>query len=429
MVKKFKKIFYFFVAAYFAFWAKKVLKKWQPRIIVVTGSTGKTTLFTLLHAQLGQVAEFAKDANSAFGIPFHILGLQRETFSFNEWFGLFFSAPFQVKKMVATERKKIYVVEADSDRPGEAKFTTDLLEPNIVLITNIYRTHAMNFDEIAAKKEIPILDAIAQEFAYFASKAKEKVIVNGESLPLVKAMEELNLSPKKLEFLQEQDYLVGYQLQTQGTEFAIDQHQYSFNQLLPEEMWTSLAMVEKTIQFLGLRIDTSYKNLTLPPGRSSLLHGLKNTLLIDSTYNANYGSMEAMLKLFEAYPATGSKFLVLGHMLEEGEDSKTQHESLAWLLLKLQTIDRVYLLGRENRAAVLPLLQQYWGEGRVDFFESPKLALEKLWQDLKGGETILFKGAPFLEGMVERLLADKADIKKLVRQEEIWQKRRNRFYV
>ena len=63
MAKKIKKKLYFLVATYFVWWAKVVLQRWQPKIILVTGSTGKTTLFYLLKAQLGEEAEFADGAN------------------------------------------------------------------------------------------------------------------------------------------------------------------------------------------------------------------------------------------------------------------------------------------------------------------------------------------------------------------------------
>ena len=54
----------------------------------------------------------------------------------------------------------------------------------------------------------------------------------------------------------------------------------------------------------------------------------------------------------------------------------------------------------------------------------PRQALDYLLKNIIGGETILFKGARFMEGIIEHLLLDKNDIEKLCRREKIWQVRR-----
>jgi hypothetical protein len=57
----------------------------------------------------------------------------------------------------------------------------------------------------------------------------------------------------------------------------------------------------------------------------------------------------------------------------------------------------------------------------------PKEGLNYILENIKGEETILFKGARFLEGIIEHLLQNKKDIDKLVRREKAWQKRRESF--
>ncbi len=428
MAKKIKKKFYFLVAAYFIFWAKIVLHRWQPKIILVTGSTGKTTLFYLLKAQLGEAAEFAENANSAFGVPFHILGLQRKTFTHDEWLKFFLMAPFKSLQSLG-KRKKVYVVEADSDRPGEAKMIADLLNPNIVLMTNIYKTHAVNFEPLLTEEQPDILPIIADEFAIYAAAAKNEVWANGDDMTLVEAIIRAE-AREKCNFLIKEDYLDDYQLTANGTTFVINGIQYNLNALLPEEVWLSLVMVKKVTEVLVIKIDPEYTQLSLPSGRSSVLAGVKNTTLIDSTYNANLGSMLAILKLFEQYQTSGEKWLVLGHLLEEGEASLDEHKELATAVAALKTITRVFLLGEENQQVTLPTLQHYWSsEKKVEFFASAKEATAAVAAAIRGGEAILFKGAPFLEGMVEQLLADKTELNKLVRRETIWQKRRQNFYA
>jgi hypothetical protein len=63
----------------------------------------------------------------------------------------------------------------------------------------------------------------------------------------------------------------------------------------------------------------------------------------------------------------------------------------------------------------------------IQKFHMPKDALDYLINNLNGGEVILFKGARFLEGIIEHLLADKNDVKKLCRREKIWHTRRKQW--
>ena len=83
----FKKRFYFKLAKYFQSLANRALKRWHPRIIAVTGSAGKTTMLTLLEHEMGVKAHYSHDANSAFGVPFDLLGLKGVKASKMTWLG------------------------------------------------------------------------------------------------------------------------------------------------------------------------------------------------------------------------------------------------------------------------------------------------------------------------------------------------------
>jgi hypothetical protein len=57
----------------------------------------------------------------------------------------------------------------------------------------------------------------------------------------------------------------------------------------------------------------------------------------------------------------------------------------------------------------------------------PKDGLDYILKAISGGEVMLFKGARFLEGIIEHLLENKEDVNKLVRREIAWQKRRREW--
>lgn len=416
MFKKLKKFFYFPVAAYFWFFAKLYLKKWNPKIIVVTGSQGKTTLLHLLESQLGQVAKYSHNANSAFGIAFHILGMHRETFSLFEWPLLFLLAPFQVLRKVYSE--KIYVVEADCDRPGDGSFLAPLLCPDIVLWVSVSRTHSMNF---AVSSHETIESVTAQEFAHFAKNAKSLVIANGDTKEIAALLE--GLSVRTL-LSRQSEYLTNFAVLAKGTEFVIDGTRCCIPYLLPKEAALSLYMTKTVCRELGVPFDPSFQKLVLPPGRSSIFLGKENRILIDSSYNASLESMRAMLELFGVYPHK-PKWVVLGDMLELGNYEQDEHTRLADHIRILDP-ECVILVGPRLRANTLPALT---GLANVVSFDGPREALTYIERESQGGEAILFKGARFLEGIIEKLLANQDDVAKLPRREKVWQKRRKQWDI
>jgi len=147
-----KRFFYFPIASYFRFFAAIRLRRWNPRVIVITGSSGKTTLFHLIESQLGNRARYSHEANSSFGIPFNILNIHRKDLTLIEWPTVLVLPLINIFKSVPKE--KIYIVEADCDRPYEGKFLSNFLKPEVTLWLNVSRTHSMNFEEEAARRKI-----------------------------------------------------------------------------------------------------------------------------------------------------------------------------------------------------------------------------------------------------------------------------------
>ena len=182
----FKKKLYFLVANYFRFFAIIQLAIWKPRIIVITGSSGKTTLLNLIESQIRDKARYSHQANSSFGIPFDILGLHRTNLMHVEWIYLFLAAPLKAFKFPYKE--KLYIVEADCDRPHEGKFLAMLLKPEVTLWVSCSRTHSMNFDNF------PDVDgAIADEFGFFLENTTKFAIVNGDSELISKQLNRLKV--------------------------------------------------------------------------------------------------------------------------------------------------------------------------------------------------------------------------------------------
>lgn len=420
MVRAFKDFFYFPVASYFLFWAKIRLKKWNPRIIVVTGSSGKTTLFSMIESQLGNTAHYSHHANSAMGIPFDILDLHRKTLKPLEWVGLIFQAPRNAFKHPYPE--KFYVAECDADRPGEGKFLARLLRPEVTLWVSSSRTHSMNFDKLVPSKFHHVEEAIAYEFGNFAELTSRLVIINGDSELMENQEKRTHAEIKKVTIKDLTEYKIG----RDGTEFEIkNKVKVKFKAILPKEIFYSIEMTKLLGNYLEIKIDPNFPNLKLPPARSSLFRGVKNITIIDSTYNANLSSMQAVLSMFKVFPAK-NKWGVFGDMLEQGSVEREEHEKLAELIIQLN-LDKIILLGPRVTKYTYPILKDKTKNTEIVAYENPKDVLEYLIKNIHGGETILFKGARFLEGVIENLLLDKREKHMLARREKVWEERRHKW--
>ena len=417
MFQKIKRILYFPFASYFRFFASIRLKIWRPRIIVITGSSGKTTLLHLIEAQLGDVAKYTHKANSSFGIPFNILGLQRNDLTLIEWPLLFLQAPFAIFKTLPKE--KIYIVEADCDRPGEGKFLSSFIRPEITLWLNVSRTHSGNFNSNGFKS---IDEAIAYEFGYFAENTKKLVIANVSSQLLVDQLKRISCELKEISGIKS---LTKYEINLGNTCYQINNETYDFKYLLPREMAVSILMCKELLSYLNIKFDKKFLKFNLPSGRSGLFNGLKGTTLIDSTYNANLDSMKAMVDMFGRINAD-KKWLVLGDMIEQGEVEKEEHIKLAEIISG-HNFQQVILMGPRVTEYTYPELRRTGKNFILEHFLGPKEVLGYLNANIKGGEVILFKGARFLEGVIENLLEDKSDAQYLARREKIWEIRRKKW--
>ncbi len=421
MIQKLKRWLFFPAATYFRFWAAIRLKRWHPRIILITGSSGKTTLLHLLETQIGARAHYSHHANSAFGIPFDILGFPARTNRTSEWLRLILFAPFQAFKQPFDQ--PFYVVEADSDRPGEARFLTRLLQPEITIWLSSDKSHSGNFDsQVQGGQFNAVEEAIAQEFGHFLVATSRLVIVNGDSQLIASQLKRTSATIEKIIAHQ----ISGYRLGADSTTFTIHKQSIQLPVLLPEAAGRSVAAVLAVCKYLDMPVNPSFEGLSLPPGRSSVFKGIKNTTIIDSTYNAIPDAVRAILGLFEHYPGS-HKWVVVGDMVEQGQSEASEHGRLAEDIAKLN-LDHIILMGPRVARYTAPKLKALIGQTTpLQVFTEPKPALDYLSTHLQGGEVVLFKGARFLEGVIEHLLADPADAARLCRREPVWQQRRRRW--
>ncbi len=271
--------------------------------------------------------------------------------------------------------------------PKNMDYLLSIVKPDVGIFLNVTPVHLMNFTS---------LDQIAQE------KAK---LVN--SVPVAIA----NLS----------DPLVNQYTQNPSTVPIKPIHIKLTNYLLPDIYQNSFGAVIAIAKIFGLNqslaVNHLRSNFHLPPGRSSILPAIKQSLIIDSSYNSSPLATSEMLSFLSKFKSP--KIAILGDMRELGPATKDEHLKLYQLALKFA--DQIISIG--------PQTTKYFGPKAVKFTYWWQ-ALEYIKANLPPKSTILVKGSQntiYLEELVKGLLAKKSDTRQLCRQSPYWQTIKNNF--
>lgn len=406
---KIKKRFYFVAANYFRYFANIVLKKWHPRIIAITGSAGKTTMLNLLEHEMGKKAHYSHDANSAFGISFDLLGLKGVRGSKIRWLWLFIITPF--RSLFYRHKEAFYVVEIDGERPHEAEFLAEWLKPEITIWVSIGLSHVVQFEKVVKEGKFKdVSEAITSEFANLPAYTTKRVYIDADSKLMKKATE--NIKAKVIPI--KKTLLKKYVVFADSTDFTYGDTTFHFNHPEPKDIAFNLFVLQDLMKYLKLPFNPDFSDVLVAPGRSSYFKGKKGIDIVDSSYNAHMISMASTLDMAKRMHAE-RKWLIIGDIVDQGSLEETEHKKLAEMIADVKP-DRVILVGRRTKKYTAPRLKEL-GVSAVATTD-PKKALLYLENHITGKETLIFKGSQYLEWIIEKLLADPEDAKKLCRREK-----------
>ena len=416
-IARLKKRFYFIAAGYFRFFANFSLKRWNPRIIALTGSAGKTTMLHLVEFELGKDAHYSHDANSAFGVAFDILGLKGIKGSKLRWLFLLIAAP--LRSLYYKHSEQFYVVEIDGERPHETEFLASWLKPEITLWISLGRSHAIQFEqEVKEGKFASLDDAITDEFAKLPENTKCLVFIDGDSELMKKATKNIKARVNEYKKSDMKKYIV----YPTRTDFGTMNCSFHFNSPQPRDLSIQLLMLKDLMKYLKIPLKTDFSDMPLPPSRSSFFYGKKGLKLIDSSYNAHIISMQSILEMAKSLHAS-HKWLVIGDIVEQGEIEGKEHKKLADLIASVNP-EEIILVGRRTKQYTAPRLKELGFSPKTTL--DPRKALAYIEKNTTGEETIIFKGSQYLEWIIEKLLENPEDASKLCRREPAARRRRKK---
>lgn len=163
-------------------------------------------------------------------------------------------------------------------------------------------------------------------------------------------------------------------------------------------------------------------------GRMQKLSGIKNSVILDDTYNASPDAVKMALDTLYGYEAP-QRIAILGMMNELGKSSRGEHEKVG-NYCNPKFLDLVVTIGRDANAYIAPAAREKGCEvlEAKNSEDAGILARDRV----KEGAVILAKGSQngvFAEEALKPLLAQKDDISRLVRQGKEWINRKRLTFV
>jgi len=302
-------------------------KQVGTKIIGITGTNGKTTTKELIAAVLKEkynILYTQGNLNNHIGVPLTLLQL--------------------------TPDHEIAVIEMGANHIGEIEFLCGIASPDFGIITNVGKAHLEGFGSLEG-----VMKTKAELYCSISKQGQLVFLNSGNTLLERMANESGLIQPEKIVrySLDTNDHAAEYvagitdcspflnmKWNKKGTaESDIKTHLIgSYN---AENVLAAITIGD----YFGVpadQIKNGLENYVPQNNRSQLTVTDKNKLVVD-TYNANPTSMRAAILNF-AQMDVNQKTLILGDMLELGDQSQEEHQNIVDLLQQ-NRLKNVLLVG------------------------------------------------------------------------------------
>jgi len=416
---------------------QKILNKYKPEVIAITGSVGKTStkeaIFSVLSTAYNVRTNY-KNYNNEIGIPLTVIGSQGGGKSIFKWLKIIIKGLWLI---VFRNRNypNILILEMGADHPGDIKYLTSIVPINVAVVTAVAAVHLEFFETVdsVAKEKSNLVKALSKSgyavlnqddplVSAMAEKTSAKVITYGvDSGADIKATE-IAVS-HEVDF---KDYStiqgISFKLQYQGSTVPV---------LLPKVLGKHLAYSALAAIAVGIIYDLNLHEITEglkkyepPKGRMHIIPGIKNSLIIDDTYNSSPLAVKKALEQLKSINlAPGhKKFAILGGMLELGQASTSAHREIGRAVVE-NKIDYLFTVGELARDIIRGATLKGMPKDHCFAFATTAEAGKFLQDRIKEGDLMLIKGSQGMrmEKIVKELMAEpQRAYELLVRQDQEW---------
>ena len=416
---------------------RATVKRYNPRIIGVTGSVGKTStksaIYTVLSKGTDKKVRMAQGGlNNELSLPLAVLGNYKKSGGIFFWLGVIVRAVLRLTFVWSSKSyPDILVLEYGAEKPGDIEKLVKIIKPDIAVITAIGSVPAhVEFYEspqgVINEKAKLVADLGAGSIAIL--NVDEPAVLNIREIALAEVMTYGFDSSADVRITEFRNISKGGKPFGLFLKLGADNHHVSVtidgifgkSQAYAAAAATTVGLVE------GMNLAKIAEVLPLyegERGRARLLPGIKGSYIIDDTYNASPVSGEAALGILDGLEA-GRKIAVLGDMLGLGKHTIEAHLELGSRVAKVA--DRLVTVGARAEFIKEGAIKAGFPESNIESFETSddvRLAVQKL---IKEGDLILIKGSENMrmEKIVLEIMAEPQRAKELlVRQYGKWLKK------
>lgn len=410
--------------------AKLVLRKHRPKIIAVTGSVGKTSAKDAIYTALSKsffVRRSEKSFNGDIGVPLTVLGVRNGWSNVFQWIRNLIDGISLL--ILTTPYPKWLIVEVGADRPGDITKSLSWLKPDVVVATR--------FPEISVHVEFYASpeDVIKEELAPVGWLQSGGIFVfneddeRAESAPTASGVTRLsfgfgegaNLKAENLRATSEDGM-------PSGISFDISYGNERATVSIPDvagrsHVYSVLAGIAVALS-VGVSLEEAtgaFQKHETPSGRMRLIKGMRDSVIIDDTYNASPAAMEEALIALGDIPRTGRRIAVLADMLELGGFSVIEHNRIGALVA--ESADILVTVGVRTKGIAEGARSSGMAENMIIECERGSDASTELLSLIQSGDVILVKGSQSMrmERVVKSLMQEPEKAKDLlVRQDAEW---------
>jgi UDP-N-acetylmuramoyl-tripeptide--D-alanyl-D-alanine ligase len=337
-------------------------------VVAITGSNGKTTTKEMVSWVLSKKFKVLKTEgtkNNQIGLPLTLLGL---------------SAADQVA-----------VVELGTNHFGEIKNLVSICLPNIGLITNIGPSHLEYFGNAQG--------VLKEKYALVENLSSPAVaILNADD----------RLLRRKLSSSKKTGLILGFgtskysdfritRLERAGPaiEFQVNaRRKIVLPTIGAHNVYNALAAIS-CARILGLSYDQIASRLArfeFPSGRLKM-RKFDSAKFIDDTYNSSPASLKQALYALEDFPSLGSKIVIMGDMMELGDDKEEFHYEAGKQIARV--CDKFIAVGKLSKVAADAARHSGFDTGNLFSCGCVEQARELLFKKIgpKKEDVVLVKGS------------------------------------
>ncbi|OGZ37305.1 MAG: hypothetical protein A3D38_00065 [Candidatus Portnoybacteria bacterium RIFCSPHIGHO2_02_FULL_40_23] len=423
--------------------SKIVLWKYKPEIVAVTGSVGKTSAKEAIYRVLKphfNARRNLRNYNNEIGVPLTILDLETGERSIKKWLKNFLKALAMI--LFKTDYPEILVLEMGADKPGDIRYLVSFVPIKIAVVTAIgqFPVHLEFFPE---------KDKLIEEKAALIETLPKNglAVLNYDDLSVRDMREKVSKNTKLITYGFGEGAnlkISNYELQIRDLEkndFGVNFKTEYEGSLVPIRLRKTLGkqhvLAAGAAAAVGLNfglnlvdISSALRKYRPLPGRTNLIKGIKNTWIIDDTYNASPSAVSAALEILNECAAVSEKdqptfakaaagkqkrkIAVLADMLELGQYAEEAHREIGKKAASI--VDLLFVVGARAQFIADEAKKHGLSHKKIFEFNEPEKAGLILQEKLEPGDIILVKGSQSMrmEKVVKEIMAEPEKAKKLL---------------